>query len=164
MIHNISTLTSKFAVKPVSLFQINLFIKYIEKKFKDATSTSLCNAVEPNKEITFNLKECLDFIKPIDAKKFKSTLRSLGFKILKTSAVVPGYRKDLVNQYDLCEEVIKKLTIDAIDIQPIETTVNVGFNNQDEFFYLNNIRQIMVDNFFVETKTYNLTSKEAITR
>ena len=164
MIHNISTLTSKFAVKPVSLFQINLFIKYIEKKFKDTTSTNLCNVVELNKEITFNLKECLDFIKPIDAKKFKSTLRSLGFKILKTSAVVPGYRKDLVNQYDLCEEVIKKLTIDAIDIQPIETTANVGFNNQDEFFYLNNIRQIMVDNFFVETKTYNLTSKEAITR
>ena len=164
MVHNISTLTSKFAVKPVSLFQINLFIRYIEKKFKNTTLTNLCNTIEPNKEITFNLKECLDFIKPIDAKKFKSTLKSLGFKVLKTSAIVPGYRKDLVNQYDLCEEVIKKLSIDSINIQPIETTVNVGFNNHDEFYYLNNLRQIMIDNFFVETKTYNLTSKEAVNR
>lgn len=164
MVHNISTLTSRFAVKPISLFQINLFIDCIEKKFKNTTLTNLCNAIESNKEITFNLKECLDFIKPIDAKKFKSTLKSLGFKVLNSSAVVPGYRKDLVNQYDLCEEVIKKLSIDVIDIQPIETTVNVGFNNHDEYFYLNNIRQIMINNFFVETKTYNLTSNEAIAK
>lgn len=164
MVHNISTLTSKFAVKPVSLFQINLFIKYIEKKFKNTVLTNLCNTIESNKEIAFNLKECLDFIKPIDAKRFKSTLRSLNFKVLKSSAIVPGYRKDLVNQYDLCEEVIKKLSIDVIEIQPIEATIDVGFNNHDEFYYLNNLRQIMIDNFFVETKTYNLTSKEAIER
>ena len=88
----------------------------------------------------------------------------MNFKVLKTSAIVPGYRKDLVNQYDLCEEVIKKLSIDVIEIQPIEATIDVGFNNHDEFYYLNNLRQIMIDNFFVETKTYNLTSKEAIER
>ena len=164
MTYNITTQASKFAIKPTSLFQINLFIKYIEKKFKNVFITNLCNEIEQQKEIPFNIKECIDFIKPIDVKKFKSTLRSLGFKVLKTSAIVPGYRRDLSNQYDLCEEVIKKLSIDVIDIQPIETTIDVTFDNKDEFYYLTKLRKIMTNNFFVETKTYNLVSKESIER
>ncbi len=164
MTYNINTQTSKFAIKPISLFQINLFIKYIEKKFKNVTITNLCNEIEQPKEISFNIKECVDFIKPIDAKKFKSTLRSLGFKVLKISTIVPGYRRDLTNQYDLCEEVIKKLSIDSINIQPIETAIDITFNNKDEFYYLTKLRQIMVNNFFVETKTYNLVSKESVER
>jgi len=160
--HNISTQTSKFTTRPVSLFQINLFINLIEKKFKTVSITNKCDRIEDTKEIAFNLKECIEFIKPIDAKKFKSTLKSLGFKVLANSAIVPGYRKDLTNQYDLFEEVIKKLSIDAITIQPIETTIDVSYNNKDEYYYLNNLRQIMIENFFIETKTYNLVSAESI--
>ena len=160
--HNINTQTSKFTTRPVSLFQINLFISLIEKKFKTVSITNKCDRIEDTKEIAFNLKECIEFIKPIDAKKFKSTLKSLGFKVLANSAIVPGYRKDLTNQYDLFEEVIKKLSIDAITIQPIETTIDVSYNNKDEYYYLNNLRQIMIENFFIETKTYNLVSAESI--
>jgi undecaprenyl diphosphate synthase len=109
------------------LFQINLFINYISKQFKNATITKLCNEIEPTKEITFNLKECVEFINPITDKQFKATLKTLGFKLLKSSAIVPGYRKDLVNQYDLCEEVIQKLSIDAIDEKTVDQYLWTNF-------------------------------------
>ena len=164
VVHNITTSSAKFAVRHVSLFQINLFINYISKKFKNVTITRLCNEIEPTKEISFNLKECVEFINPITDKQFKATLKTLGFKLLKSSAIVPGYRKDLANQYDLCEEVIKKLSIDAVEIQPIKLEVSVTQPPKDEFYFLTGLRKLMVENYLTETKTYNLVSKESTER
>lgn len=164
IVHNITTPSTKFAVKHVSLFQINLFIYYISKQFRKAVITKLCNEIESTKEISFNLKECIEFIGPITDKQFKSTLKTLGFKLLSSSVVVPGYRKDLVNQYDLCEEVIKKLSIDAIEIEPIKLEISVAKPQKDEFYFLTGLRKIMIENYLTETKTYNLVSKESIER
>ena len=164
VVHNIGTPSAKFAVRHVSLFQINLFIYYISKQFRKALITKLCNEIEPTKEISFNLKECIGFISTITDKQFKSTLKTLGFKLLKSSAIVPGYRKDLVNQYDLCEEVIKKLSIDAIEIEPIKLDIDITRPQNDEFYFLTGLRKIMVENYLTETKTYNLVSKESVER
>ena len=164
IVHNITTPSARFAVRHVSLFQINLFINYISKQFRKSIITKLCNEIEPTKEIPFDLKECVEFISPITDKQFKTALKILGFKLLKSSAIVPGYRKDLVNQYDLCEEVIKKLSIDAIEIQPIKLDINVTQPPKDEFYFLTGLRKIMIENYLTETKTYNLVSKESIER
>ncbi|GAA5414548.1 phenylalanine--tRNA ligase subunit beta [Ureaplasma ceti] len=84
-----------------------------------------------------------------------------GFERMNTSVSVPSYRLDINNVADICEEILKSIDINHFTVQPIYSEV-LSFNKNKAYENLQKIRQYLVHHQFLETKTYNLTSKEKV--
>lgn len=77
----------------------------------------------------------------------------------KQSFLIPSYRKDLLQDQDLIEEILKFLNVNTLEPEPIFSSIIL---NQDtkEYDEINIIRNYFVNLGFYETKTYNLTTKD----
>ncbi len=71
-------------------------------------------------------------------------------------------RLDLINQYDLYEELLKIININKLDVAEIYSNV-ISLNSNLEIDNERYVREYMINNGFYEVKTYNLTSKEKYT-
>lgn len=87
-------------------------------------------------------------------------LTHLGFKIEKNNLIPPVYREDILNLYDVTEELLKLIDVNKLVLKPIENTyIDI---NVDNFEHKNIIK---TNNYFINhgyslVKTYNLTSNE----
>ena len=164
----ISTFNTKFSKNTITKFQCNLFLRDLNKVFKNALVTNLFNIVEKDKVIKFDVEACIKFIgtSALNKNKVINYLKQLRYKYNpKTKSVtVPGYRLDLENQWDLFEDVLKLFTIDDVENIPVNAFTNISSKRIDEYYFVDKIRQLLNYCHVYEAKTYNLTSKQDVSK
>lgn len=159
--HNLSTLNTKFSVKKITVYQINLFINLLAQKYQISVSKNHSND-EKDRKIKFDINECVRFSSIPSVEIVKKILKQLNLKLVNKEIIVPGYRLDLMDQFDIFEEVLKVYGINNIKDEPIYTALDADTDIKDEYFYINRIRNLLVENYFSEAKTYNLTSDNSL--
>lgn len=82
-----------------------------------------------------------------------------GFKYDGEVCQVPGYRLEIHNKADLCEEIMKSLDINEFPVQPIVAPI-LSFTKNEEYKHIQTVRNYLIHQQFIETKTYNLTSQK----
>ena len=113
-----------------------------------------------------NIKYDLKKINSILGKEFKDAiikkyLKLLGFKINGNNLTPPIYREDIINIYDVAEEILKMVGIENLDLASVEDSL-VSFKDNNFENNLNLICEHLLFKGFSEVKTYNLISIENV--
>ena len=158
---NISTSAGKQLSKPISNFMNLYTIYFILKYFHQPKKMEISFAPNWNmKPIEFDKSELQEFLfcKEISWNKIKKTLKQNGFKIQKKMFFTPSWRLDLNNKQDIVEEVLKIIDINNLLPQPITDNL-IPINENIEYNCYLKITNVLINNYFNEVHTYNLTSK-----
>ncbi len=148
----------KSNTKKNSVVQINIFVNMLAKIFDISISKQNLKYKEC-KQVAFNIDECSAFLSIKSKRTITNILKKLNFNYADgKSLLVPSYRDDLNNQWDIFEEILKIYGINNLQSQPILTALDVDKSNNDDYFFIKNIQDILVNNYFNEVKNYNLTS------
>ena len=158
---NISTNAGKQLSKPISNF-MNLYTVYLILKYFHQPKKMEISFV-PNwnmKSIEFDKKDLQDFLfyKDLSWNLIKKRLKKNGFKIKKNMFSTPIWRLDLDNKQDIVEEILKIIDISNLLPQPISDNL-IPINENNEFNYYLKITNVLINNYFNEVHTYNLTNK-----
>ncbi len=146
----------------VNVCAIALFntIKHILPSFKNIINIqcyrhiTLINSVK----INYTLEEVNNFLgTKLTYNQFNKILSRTGFIVDKKTVIAPFYRSDILNVYDICEELLKSMDINKFDIEPINFHI-LSFNNNLKYDFIKSVAQYFVNCNFIETKTYNLTN------
>lgn len=161
---NVDSLASKYSRNKLSKYQINLFISQIKNIGKIVVNNNF-NNIEPSRKISFDLKLCQQFIdNHISDLQIKNACKKLCYQYdtKKKAVMVPGYRFDLQNQYDLCEEILKVYSINTLPAQPIIANEGKLLKNisNTEWELTKKVKNMLVNNYFYQAKTYNLTAQD----
>ena len=161
--HNISNITTKYSSKKCSLTQMNLFLNLINTHINKCIFVNPIIKLENDISLPFNKNEFKKFcqFKNINIGK---VLKKLGFKLCKDKVLVPGYRSDLTNEYDIYEEIIKYVGIELNLESPANILVNSTKDEKDEYYFVEKLKTLLTNNYFYEVRTYNLTSKEELNK
>ncbi|MCF0227252.1 MAG: hypothetical protein HUJ52_00325, partial [Malacoplasma sp.] len=162
----ISTYVTKFSKYTISKFQCNLFLRDLNKKFKNVESTNLFNEIEKDITLNFDANECVKFIgtSQLTRAKVIQYIKQWKFKYdaKNKTVTVPGWRTYLENQWDLFEEVLKFFTVDDLESIPVNTFTNISSRHYDEYYFVSKLREMLNYAHILEAKTYNLTSKQEL--
>lgn len=85
-------------------------------------------------------------------------LKRLGYKINKTNLITPSHRYDVLNEFDVYEDIMKKFSIQQIKPQPISFDI-LSFKNNIAYDFEKKVSDFLVDQGLFECKTYNLKSQ-----
>lgn len=156
-----STLFSKPLAKMISAIALDTFatsnlvknlvfnLKPIKLITKDERKEVYASISDINKFLGINLTES----------EIISILNLTGFKYFNERILVPAYRLEIHNLADVCEEILKSIDINNFKVEPILASV-LNFKKNQLYDSLQTIRQYLVSQQFIETKTYNLASLE----
>jgi len=143
----------------LNMLATSLITRYFNVKTQDKIY------FKPNwlqKPIDFSYETLAWFIhEQIDKRFVIRSLKKLGFKPKTPAAnsfIAPAWRTDVFSQEDLFEEILK--IVDINNLQPIAITDNLlPLADNTEYELLQALKNIIVNNFINEVKTYNLTNK-----
>lgn len=164
---NIDTDAAKRASRPLSNYLNLATIELIKKEFGQPTSISCF--IKPNwvtKLITLGYRTLEWFIDEEISKDFAaSSLRKLGYKfnLLKTKFNVPYWRLDVRNQEDMFEDILKIIDINQLKSIEVEDKL-LPIQSNLEYDLRQEIKDVMLNNYFNEVKTYNLTNKDNLNK
>lgn len=160
---NCETDASRKASRPLSNYLNLLTVGLIQQYFGKPISHSIWYKPNWNKKrIHLDTNTLKWFINESLNRNFVvSSLKKLGYT---TNMLIPNYYKaplwrlDVENQEDLFEDILK--IIDMNKLKPIHVADNLLpiANNQD-YEIKQQLKNILLNNYFNEVKTYNLTNK-----
>lgn len=144
----------------------NIFINYSLLFIKDIFSKNNFKVLSYKNKIVFkkiqynpeSIKKYLGV--QLSKSDINSILKKTGFKISINNIIVPPYRLDIFNTFDLAEEVLKSLDINNIENVPIISDLSFKESEiNNEYKLENKIRDYLVSIGFYDFKTMNLVSK-----
>ena len=91
-------------------------------------------------------------------KDIKNLLEKMGYGYEKGYALIPSYRADILHQIDLVEDIA--IAYGYNNFKPTMTDSSTIGKENDFSVFKNKVREILTGLGFLETNTYNLTSKE----
>lgn len=163
--NNIFSPIAKYAKYQITEYQANLFVNELAKLGANLISSFKPSIEIRTKKINFDLSECNKFLGTnIDQKNILSLLKQMGLTYKNKFVLVPTYRSDLQNQYDIYEEVLKAYGINNLNSLPPSSNILMVKNKYDEYYFIEKIRNLLNNHFISEVKTYNLTSLENLTK
>ena len=158
---NISTIAGKQLSKPISNFMNLYTIYYILKYFHHPKKMEISFIPNWNmKQIEFNQNDLQEFLhcEEISWNNVKKKLKENGFKIIKKMFFAPPWRLDLNNKQDIVEEILKIVDINNLLSQSITDNL-IPINENTKYNYYLKITNVLINNYFNEVHTYNLTSE-----
>lgn len=118
----------------------------------------------PSNSISFDFDEINNILGVnLSKDEIVNILGYTGNKIENNKLYFPYYRQDLINIYDISEEIIKTIDINKFNTTPIVSPV-INFNANKLYVFNKKIKDYFVNLGFIETKTYNLTSESLLDR
>ncbi len=167
---NINSNSKNLFLKPISS-NVNLIALYSAYKlifpfFKFISDIKCIKSfsIHNNKPIDFDIKAINSILGvELENKKIIDILNLTGNKIENKKIIPTFYRLDLINIYDIAEEILK--TIDINNLKPNSILFDIkNFNSNDYYKFVNKIKNYFVNFGFIETKTYNLTSQSNLNK
>lgn len=146
--------------KPISNWSFNQVISLLLKKYPKAEVLDYEFDIFKEKEITIDISEIQSFIKSFDKKDIE-TLKFYGFNVSENKIIVPSYRLDIENKYDIYEELIKTIKLKNIKEIPIDNNL-LFCNSNNKQNFIDEIQSILKNNYFNEVHTYNLTESTSL--
>ncbi len=119
--------------------------------------------------ITVNSREVSELIgKDIEKTNILNILTSLGFKVHSSSedafgVIVPQFRHDIKNIYDITEEIVRILGINNIEAKPMKFVEKTRINSITNIYYAKKeLRQRAIASSFYESISYAFTDKSLL--
>lgn len=165
---NCETDAGKRASRPLSTYLNLITVQLIQQQFgKPIEQAIYCKENWNKKRIALNYKTLSWFINERLSKRFVvSSLKKLGYEngfIFSNKFKVPAWRLDVERQEDLFEDILK--IIDMNKLKPISISDNLlPFANNQEYELKQSIKDILINNYFNEVKTYNLVNENMLKR
>lgn len=161
--NNIPSSIGKYIKYQITDYQANLFVNELARLDNSLVSCFKHSLDLKTKIISFDLKECNSFlgieINKVTAKKL---FKKVGLVYQKNFVSVPEYRTDLENKYDLYEEILKAYGINNLPAVAPSSNVLMNEEKYNEHFFIEKLRNLLINHSFTEVKTYNLTSKDKL--
>lgn len=156
----ITTTASQRFSKPLTNFITKVTLKQILKTF-GINASLVCYFKHIVHNIIKNeLKQINEIIgSKINLEEATKFLRLLGYKINDKTIITPDHRYDVVNRFDVYEDVMKKFSINTIKEKAISFDV-LNFKYNTEYDNVRKIANKLINLNIFEAKTYNLKSKE----
>lgn len=165
---NCETDASKKASRPLSNY-LNLVALELIKKYLGAPINKIvwCRQNWNTKKIQLDYKKLAWFIHEPISKSFAiSSLKKLGYEnnfLFQSKFRAPAWRLDVNNQEDLFEDVLK--IIDMNKLKPIAISDSLlPIANNVEYDLKQQTKDILINNYFSEVKTYNLINKNCLSK
>ncbi|GMO13513.1 MAG: phenylalanine--tRNA ligase subunit beta [Mycoplasmoidaceae bacterium] len=163
--YNIMTDAAKRNSKAITKFSTLVAASMLQKFFsKNNLKYNLNIKVEDIKPIKLDINKINEYIgSNQSANSIISHLNGLGFSAInnKTAVASPRYRTDVTTNADLAEEVIKSMDVNVIPEETIDIS-GLSENKFTEYYFINRIWNVLTNNYFFETKSYNMTSKQNV--
>lgn len=146
------------------------YLSFLALNFAIENLQKICNVkiayakykLEKKNKIDYDyewLRKFLGF--DFDSEYVQTQLMKLGFSFNHNILYPPIWRNDLINNNDLCEEVVNILDVDKISA--IAPLIKIDFNNHtNEFESWTKVRQYLINKNFYEAKTYNLQDANSV--
>lgn len=165
---NIDTDASKRASRPLSNYLNLIAIELIKKELGQPTSyTSYIKANWTTKWIKLSYRTLEWFINEEITKDFAVTaLKSLGYKgdwLMKTKFKAPLWRLDVKNQEDMFEDILKIIDLNKLKSISVEDKL-LPVEDNTEYDLKQELKNVLINNYFSEVKTYNLTNKDNLNK
>ncbi len=163
---NCETDASKKASRPLSNYLNIVALGLIRKHLGQPTKQVVwCHPNWNRNKIKLDYQVLSWFINEPLTKNFViSSLRKLGYWnsfFSPNKFSVPPWRMDVQNQQDLFEDVLK--IIDVNKLKPIAISdILLPLADNHEYELKQTIKNVLINNYFNEVKTYNLTHKNSI--
>lgn len=148
----------------VNLLAMFVCLKYILPSFQFIHNISCVKTFDfyQPSSIQFDINEINQTLGiNLEEQKINEILSRTGNCIQNNEIVIPFYRQDLTNIYDIAEEIIKTIDINKFSSTPISAEI-INFNSNKEYQFNKKIKDYFVNLGFIETKTYNLTSESNV--
>lgn len=159
-----SNLFSKKIPLWITLKSFETLINLLQQSKANFEGISFTNFQLKEKTIKFDWKKINSILgKQLKEQEIKKFLISIGFKISNSNLIVPIYREDISNIYDVAEEILKRIGIDNLEPQPVVDSI-VSFKENEFENNLDLISDYLQFKGFTKVKTYNLTSFESVNK
>ncbi len=159
---NCETDASKKASRPLSNFLNLVALQLIKETFGVPLMTQLWYRPNWNaKQIKLDYKTLAWFInEPLSHGFVISSLKKLGYdaNLLLNKFKAPAWRLDVENQEDMFEDILKIIDMNKLKSISVADNLLPVAENID-YDIKQNIKNILLNNYFSEVKTYNLTNK-----
>lgn len=163
---NSKSLFLKSISSNVNLLAMYICINNLLKNFSYISNIDCIQTINfiPENSIAFDPEEINNTLGiELDTNEIISILARTGNKVVNNKLVLPYYRQDLINIYDIAEEIIKTIDINKFISTPIKSEV-INFNSNKNYQLITKIKDYFINLGFIETKTYNLTSENAVNK
>ncbi len=164
---NVDTDAAKRASRPLSNYLNLVAIELIKKEF--GQPLGFVSYIKPNwvtKWIRLSYRTLDWFINEEITKDFATlALKSLGYRgdLLKTKFKAPLWRLDVNNQEDMFEDILK--IIDLNKLKPISVEDKLlPVEENTEYELKQQVKEVLINNYFSEVKTYNLTNQSNLNK
>ncbi len=148
------------------------YLTYLFESYNDCDFFDGCLSAEEDFEpliVTVNSKEVSELIgKDIGKANILNILTSLGFKVHSSSedafgVIVPQFRHDIKNIYDITEEIVRILGINNIEAKPMKFIEKPRINSIYDIYYAKKkLRQRAIASSFYESISYVFTDKSLL--
>lgn len=159
----ISTKASLIGNKKISNYNtqlaFKLLINFLNKiNICFETNYIFSNLIEKNINVDFDRMSKFIGVE-FNKNEIISLMNKTSFIFKNNDCYIHPSRLDIENQYDVFEEVMKIIDINKLDLLPINFNI-LSFKDNEYEKTLNDINNFLLNNGFMQVKTYNLTSKE----
>lgn len=156
----INTVASARFSKPLTNFVTKTTLKQILKTF-GVNATLVCYFKHIVHNVIKNkIKDVQTYLgSKINFNEAYNFLERLGYKINKNNLITPDHRYDVLNEFDVYEDIIKKFSINQITPKPISFDI-LNFKNNIDFDNENKIANKLIHLGIYEAKTYNLKAND----
>lgn len=165
---NIDTDAAKRASRPLSTFLNFIAIKLIKGMIgKPRAVQSYLSFNWPKNSVSVSFKKLKWFINEDLSKPFVvNSLQKLGYKtnwLLKNRFNPPLWRLDVTNQEDVFEDILKIIDLNKLQPIAIEDKL-IPIEPNTEHNLKSSLKNILLNNYFSEVKTYNLTNQSNLNK
>ncbi len=161
---NLSHANGKRLTKQTSNWHILQALGLMSKVLTNCSFSKLYEqlSIESERKIKVDFADANAFLGThLSEQDIKAGLVKYGFSFECDEIIVPSYRTEVQIWQDVYEEILKLADIDKIKGLPIKTEIVLNDINT-EFNKLSELKQLMNNNYFTETKTYNLVSQKSL--
>jgi len=165
---NADTTASKRASRPLSNYLNLIAVELIKKMFGYAKKTLLFFQPNWNDEaISLDYDKLAWFInEPIEKSFVLDSLKRLGYEpnwLNKHKFNCGKWRLDVSNEEDMFEDILKIIDINRLKPISIEDKL-LPIANNTEYNLKQSIKDVLINNYFSEVKTYNLTNQSNLNK
>jgi phenylalanyl-tRNA synthetase beta chain len=157
---NIRTDASRRFSKPIANYSAILSNNLLKQMFDKTETLFIQSDSKKQKPIKINsaLSNTINGTK-MGITEIKNKLYKYGFKYEDGGFIYPPYRTDIIVAQDVIEEITKTLKVNEMEDKSIDTSGVVN-NKKTEFAIISKIKNLLVNDYFNEVKTYNMISEE----
>ncbi len=145
--------------KPLTNYVTKVTLKKLLANFKSDAKLIYYFKHSVHNVIKNKINQVSDFVgAEIDLDTAQTFLKRLGYKINKSNLITPSHRYDVLNEFDVYEDIMKKISIQEIKPQPISFDI-LNFENNLAYDFEKKVSDFLVDQGLFECKTYNLKNQ-----